>query len=201
MRDVPASVWRGGRAVEGSCLENSRAMSSVGSNPTLSATRNRIATRKDERRCALAWTPPEFSTPVATPVSNRYPKAGTANSASSAAAASLGNAGCYACCICLFDSRCLPEHNVEKGASGTAREPQRHAVGGGTSGPWTLTISLNRIRAMAHSTKPGSSLPVDACSTRGRLLEPTSVTVLSRVNSGRKQIFGNGLDTGRSSDV
>ena len=29
--------WRGGRAVEGSCLENSRAMSSVGSNPTLSA--------------------------------------------------------------------------------------------------------------------------------------------------------------------
>ena len=31
------ALWRGGRVVEGSCLENSRTMSSVGSNPTLSA--------------------------------------------------------------------------------------------------------------------------------------------------------------------
>ena len=37
MNALRGAMGRGGRAVEGSCLENSRTMSTVGSNPTLSA--------------------------------------------------------------------------------------------------------------------------------------------------------------------
>jgi len=41
---------RGGRAVEGSCLENSQAMSFVGSNPTLSALENPHNHAKKQRQ-------------------------------------------------------------------------------------------------------------------------------------------------------
>src|SRR4051812_9704161 len=49
-----SASWRGGRAVEGSCLENSRTMSTVGSNPTLSAEKKLITERKTERRASHA---------------------------------------------------------------------------------------------------------------------------------------------------
>jgi hypothetical protein len=95
--------WRGGRAVEGSCLENSRTMSSVGSNPTLSATKIAEIMRKAEIRCGLGSARLRFTTPVTTPVRMRYPASGPANTASTSATTSATN--CFAGCEVPVDPR------------------------------------------------------------------------------------------------